>query len=168
MGEAVGDDAALTLLLQPVVADRGLRKAARRELHRLRSIGVQVPHIADQPLQTAATPRASEHVDVTEAWATDIDPTGSRALWLLGDRRLGGVWFAALLLNETRGVQELNLVDTTRKRYLRDFDANRGEAETWVSLLALSRWTSGPKTTATVRPPVSRRFAAVVSSVIVL
>jgi hypothetical protein len=37
-------------------------------------------------------------------------------------------------LNELRGFQELSLVETTRKRYLKDFDANRGTAGTWVSL----------------------------------
>ena len=77
---------------------------------------------------------AEASVEVSEAWATDIDPSGSRAVWLLGERRLGGVWFAAVLLNELRGFQELSLVDTTRKRYLRDFDENRGSAGTWVSL----------------------------------
>jgi hypothetical protein len=55
-------------------------------------------------------------------------------VWLLGERRLGGVWFAAVLLSELRGLQELSLVDTTRKRYLREFDENRGSAGTWVSL----------------------------------
>jgi hypothetical protein len=123
-------------LIDAVVADRSLRKAARRELHRLRSIGVQAPQIADQPAQAAAPQRTSEHVDVTEAWATDIDPSGSRALWLLGDRRLGGVWFSALLLNDSRGLQEMSLVDTTRKRFLKDFEDSRRGAGTWVSLPA--------------------------------
>jgi hypothetical protein len=122
-------------LIDSVVADRGLRKAARRELHRLRSIGVQAPQLAQPPAQApATTPRSSEHVEVTEAWATDIDPSGSRALWLLGERRLGGVWFAALLLNDTRGLQEMSLVDTTRKRFLKDFEDSRRGAGTWVSL----------------------------------
>jgi hypothetical protein len=119
-------------LVDLVVDDRALKKAARRELHRLRSMGIHV----EQPVAATAAPSsvAEASIAVSEAWATDIDPSGSRALWLLGDRRLGGVWFAALLLNETRGVQELNLVDTTRKRYLRDFVENRGTAGTWVSL----------------------------------
>jgi hypothetical protein len=73
-------------------------------------------------------------VPVSQAWATDIDPTGSRAIWLLGERPLGGVWFAAMLLSDQRGLVELNLVDTTRKRFLKDFDDSRREAGTWVSL----------------------------------
>ncbi len=115
-----------------IVSDRAVRKTARRELHRLRSIGVEAPPSAS-PL-AAATQAAARPLPISEAWATDIDPTGSRALWLLGERPLGGVWFAALLLNDLRGLPEMSLVDTTRKRFQRDFDAARGEAGSWVSL----------------------------------
>jgi len=120
-------------LVDLVIDDRAMKKAARRELHRLRSMGIHVP----QPVLVAGEPTppvAEAALEVSEAWATDIDPSGSRAVWLLGERRLGGVWFAAVLLNELRGFQELSLVDTTRKRYLRDFNENRGSAGTWVSL----------------------------------
>ena len=65
---------------------------------------------------------------VSQAWVTDIDASGSRALWLLGERPLGGVWFAALLLNDLRGVQDLSLIDTTHKRFLKELDQNRGAA----------------------------------------
>jgi hypothetical protein len=120
-------------LVELVSDDRALKKAARRELHRLRSMGIHVPPpIAATVERAPAGPEAT--IEVSEAWATDIDPSGSRAVWLLGERRLGGVWFAALLLNEVRGLQELSLVDTTRKRYRREFDENRGSAGTWVSL----------------------------------
>ena len=120
-------------LVDLVIDDRAMKKAARRELHRLRSMGIYVP----PPVRAAVEPTAAvseASIEVSEAWATDIDPSGSRAVWLLGERRLGGVWFAAVLLNELRGFQELSLVDTTRKRYLRDFNENRGTAGTWVSL----------------------------------
>jgi hypothetical protein len=119
-------------LVGDVVADRGLRKAARRELHRLRSMGVEAP--PSTLVAVEAVPARPSTIPVSEAWATDIDPTGSRALWLLGERPLGGAWFAALLLNDLRGLPEMNLVDTTRKRFQRDFDAARSEAGTWVSL----------------------------------
>jgi hypothetical protein len=120
-------------LVELVIDDRGLKKAARRELHRLRSMGI---HVAP-PIQATVEPAPGSTggpIDVAEAWATDIDPSGSRAVWMLGERRMGGVWFAALLLNELLGVQELNLVDTTRKRYLRDFEENRRNAGSWVRL----------------------------------
>jgi hypothetical protein len=116
-----------------VVEDRGLRKAARRELHRLRSIGIEPPA---RPVVSTAASDASRAATVAigEAWATDIDPTGSRALWLVGDRPLGGVWFSPLLLNDTRGLQEMSLVDTTRKRFLKDSEEARKGGGSWVEL----------------------------------
>jgi hypothetical protein len=127
-------------LIDLVVEDRAVRKAARRELHRLRSIGVQAPETA--PLSAAAGqdawPRAANApLPVSEAWATDIDPSGSRAVWLLGERPLGGVWFAALLLNDQRGLQDLSLIDTTRKRFLREFEASQRGGGIWVSVPGL-------------------------------
>ena len=120
-------------LVDLVVEDRGLRKSARRELHRLRSVGVQ----AKAPQLSRPTPEsqsAEVTIPVSQAWVTDIDPSGSRAVWLLGERRLGGVWFAALLSNDQRGIQDMNLVDTTRKRFLKELEQNRGAAGTWVTV----------------------------------
>jgi len=120
-------------LVDLVVQDRSLRKSARRELHRLRSVGVQVQ--TPQAEQSPETPVKTETIiPVSQAWVTDIDPSGSRALWLLGERRLGGVWFAALLQNDQRGLQDMNLVDTTRKRFLKELEQNRGAAGTWVTV----------------------------------
>jgi hypothetical protein len=117
-----------------VVDDRALRKSARRELHRLRSVGIEPPAAATS--STAAPPVESRPriLDVSEAWATDIDPTASRALWLVAERPLGGIWFAALLLNAMRGLLDLTLVETTRKRFQRDFAAAQAGAGTWIRL----------------------------------
>ena len=127
--------AEILALIDDVVQDRALRKTARRELHRLRSMGVEPPVVARsaqvEPTEGEARPRTLE---VTEAWATDIDPTGSRALWLLAERPLGGVWFSALLLNDQRGLQDMNLLDTTRKRFQRDFEESQRDAGVWVSV----------------------------------
>jgi hypothetical protein len=121
-------------LVESTVVDRTLRKAARRELHRLRSAGIDVPVAATaRPAPTTAV-RGEPRVRVSEAWATDIDPTGSRALWLLGDRPLGGAWFAALLVNDLKGLLELSLVDTTRKRFQRELEQQRRTPGTWVRL----------------------------------
>src|SRR5438105_2880614 len=94
--------AAEVLALADAVADdRGIRKAARRELHRLRSAGVALP---EAPVATAQAPRATQpEVVLAEAWVSDFDPSGSRVMWLLGERRLGGVWFSALVLNDIHG-----------------------------------------------------------------
>jgi hypothetical protein len=121
-------------LVEAVVDDRALRKVARRELHRLRSSGIQTQASAVVAPPPDAVARPEPTLEITEAWATDIDASGARALWVLGERPLGGVWFGALLLNDMRGLVDLNLVDTTRKRYLKDFEDNRGSAGKWVSL----------------------------------
>ncbi len=120
-------------LVDLVVEDRALRKSARRELHRLRSIGVQAPLVAPVAATPSAAP-ADTRVPIAQAWATDIDPTGLRAVWLLGERPLGGVWFAALLLNDLRGLQDMSLVDTTRKRFLKELEENRTAAGAWITL----------------------------------
>ena len=120
-------------LADVVIEDRTLRKVARRELHRLRSMGIEAPTGA-----TALTPAPEEHADhdlaVSEAWASDIDPSGARALWLLAERPLGGVWFAALLLNDLQGLQDVTLVDTTRKRFRAQFEERQRDGATWISL----------------------------------
>jgi len=118
--------------VEDVVEDRAARKAARRELHRLRSIGIEPPRPA-VPAAPPVTAPERRTFAITEAWGTDIDPTGARALWLVADRPLGGIWFAALLVNDQRGLQEMNLVDTTRKRFLRDFEEAR-RTGAWIML----------------------------------
>jgi hypothetical protein len=120
-------------LVELVVDDRALRKTARRELHRLRSMGVETPQPSRAPDAPSAV-RGEAHLAVSEAWATDIDPTGARALWLIGERPLGGIWFAALLINDLLGVQDISLVDTTRKRFQREFDQAKRGLGAWVSL----------------------------------
>jgi hypothetical protein len=119
-------------LVDLVVQDRSLRKSARRELHRLRSVGVRAQE--PQPSTPTESQPPETTIPVSQAWVTDIDSSGSRAVWLLGERPLGGVWFAALLLNDQRGLQDMNLVDTTRKRFLKELDQNRGAAGTWVTV----------------------------------
>lgn len=126
--------AELLALVEAVVEDRALRKLARRELHRLRSSGIEAP----QPVATSEQPvegRGShKQLDVSEAWASDIDPSGARALWLVAERPLGGIWFAALLLNDSQGLQDVTLLDTTRKRFRQQFEERQRDAATWVGL----------------------------------
>jgi hypothetical protein len=127
--------AEILALVDAVVDDRAVRKTARRELHRLRSMGIEPREVIAASAATAAPAEARSSVlPVSEAWATDVDPTGSRALWMVAERPLGGIWFAALLVNDQSGLQDMNLVDTTHKRFQREFDeARRGEG-VWVSL----------------------------------
>jgi hypothetical protein len=120
-------------LVDAVVGDRALRKAARRELHRLRSMGVEPSRPAVLQPQTAVAERPRT-LSVSEAWVTDIDPSGGRALWLVAEKPLGGVWFAALLLNDMTGLVELSLVDTTRKRFQAEFAQAQRQAGPWINL----------------------------------
>jgi hypothetical protein len=126
--------AEVLLQVESVVDDRALRKLARRELHRLRSMGIEPPPPVTPLTPPSQGPAAAPVLPVTEAWGTDIDPSGGRALWLVADRPLGGISFAALLVTDTRGVLELSLVETTRKRFQREFEVSRGGGGTWVSL----------------------------------
>ncbi|HET6316821.1 MAG TPA: hypothetical protein VFG86_10200 [Chloroflexota bacterium] len=122
-------------IVDSVVEDRTLRKAARRELHRLRSAGIQPPQTAPAPgVPSTPAPASEPSVPITQAWATDFDPTGARALWLLGDRPLGGAWFGALLFDELKGLLDVSLVDTTRKRFMRELEQRRLERGEWVQL----------------------------------
>jgi hypothetical protein len=125
-------------MIDAVVPDRGLRKAARRELHRLESIGIHAPEVLDLPpeeepeiLDLPAGPR----VRVSEAWGTEISPTGLRALWVLGEPPLGGASLAAMVLSEDDGLTEMSLVETTRKRYQRELEERRNDPRgTWVPI----------------------------------
>jgi hypothetical protein len=124
-------------LIDAVTPDRALRKAARRELHRLESAGIHAPAAIDlpRPAPAPAAPTERRGVRLREAWATDIDPSGSRAVWLLGEPPLGGAWLAAMVLNEDEGLTDLSLIDTTRKRYQRELDQQRRDPRaTWVAL----------------------------------
>jgi hypothetical protein len=123
-------------LIDQVISERALRKAARRELHRLESLGIHAPE-APPPTEAApsVTPSTGPQVALSEAWATDIDPAGSRAIWLMGEPPLGGAWLASMVLNDTEGLVDLSLIETTRKRYQREVDEQRRNVRSaWVSL----------------------------------
>jgi hypothetical protein len=116
-----------------VVDDRAVRKVARRELHRLRSIGIEPPAVPTPAAPPEPADSRSRIVEVTEARGTNIDASGARFLWLIAERPLGGIWFAAALLNDTRGLEDLSLLETTRKRMQREFES-ASAVGTWVNL----------------------------------
>ncbi|MBV9356279.1 MAG: hypothetical protein JO023_12220 [Chloroflexi bacterium] len=127
--------AEVLVVADAVLADRALRKQARRELHRLRAAGVPLPEASSIVTAPARSEPVGPEVDFTEAWATAIDSDGSRRLWLIGSRPLGGVWLVDLLLNDRSGMQDLQLVDTTRKRVQRELGELRRDARwSWTSL----------------------------------
>ena len=95
-------------------ADKELRKAARRALHRLQSVGVA----ATLPVPRAPEPvrPAVQQPRLAEVHATAPDGLGSRVLWLGFERPYGGVLSYALVLNDVVGVKDCAYEETTRRR----------------------------------------------------
>jgi hypothetical protein len=98
--------------------DREQRKAARRALHRLRSTGlaVTVP-IPAEPAQPASAP--FEAAPPTRALVTPADGIGSRLLFLLIERPLGGMTTFSLAINDVVGLKGIMIEETTRRRFER-------------------------------------------------
>jgi hypothetical protein len=109
-----------------------LRKEARRELHRLRALGLEVPA---PRLPPAPMPTAERLARVTEAWTTPTDGTGSRALWLLAERPLGGIYAIGMALNDQVGMRLCAVDESTRRRFEQNLQRRREESEVpWVRL----------------------------------
>lgn len=91
-----------------------LRKEARRELHRLRALGLDVPPPRPQPAAEASPARLARAV---EAWVSPSDGVGSRGLWLAAERPLGGIYAVGLILNDIVGMKACTVDETTRRRF---------------------------------------------------
>jgi hypothetical protein len=142
--------AALATLADPAAAasvaelaeqapDKARRKAARRALFRLRSLGVALPVLQRRASPTtSAQPRAIPY----RALASHIDGLGSRLLWIFADRPLGGAYWFTALLNDLAGLKDFGVRDTTRKRLAAEEAAARGRAGfTWVELpVSYAQW----------------------------
>jgi len=109
------------------------KKAARRELARLRSQGISVAiERADASgVSTPLQPRAIPY----RALASHVDGTGSRMLWLYADRPLGGAYLLSFVLNDLVGMKDFFVRDSTRKRLaLREAEAREQTSISWVDL----------------------------------
>lgn len=134
--EALGDlpetDAAVALeaLTHPQVG-RPVRDAARRSLHRLSSRGIRAE---TGPTVLGRLPRAHA-ATLYRAIASAYDGNGSRAIWLAGDRPLGGIYSIGLTLNDVEGLVDCSGRDTTRKRFAEQENAMRDrDPMAWVEL----------------------------------
>lgn len=96
-------------------APRELRKAARRELHRLRAVGIEAPR--PSAARPSPAPTAERPAALVEAWASSSDGVGSRALWATLERPFGGVYGVAMVLNDIVGMKDCTVEETTRKRF---------------------------------------------------
>jgi hypothetical protein len=107
------------------VAEDGLPKTARKTLrrahHRLRSQGLEVPQAAPEPT-LAKLPPVEEALD--QAIVAPLDPSGSRAVYLVASHPSGGARLFELLLDESRGVLECRVYSAGRgkiRRFLKEF-----------------------------------------------
>lgn len=131
-------DAAAGLILAALAAGTGggskeLRKEARRGLHRLEALGIEVSRA--RPTPAAVLPVLEQPAVLQEARATVADGVGSRALWLRADRPRGGVYALALVVNDIVGMKAASIDETTRKRAVEQFDNWRQRTKTgWIEL----------------------------------
>ena len=115
-----------------VGGSKELRKEARRGIHRLRALGldVAVPLTSSQPQVLTG-----RQVELAEAWACAPDGVGSRALWLAAERPFGGIYAVAMVLNDVVGMKACSVEETTRKRFNQRFVSWREESGlSWVEL----------------------------------
>ncbi len=96
------------------------RKTLRRIHHRLRSRGLEVP--AEEPAAVVATlPPVEESID--HALVSSLDPRGTQAVYLVEAHPAGGARIFEVMLDEERGVVELEVYSASRgktRRFLRD------------------------------------------------
>lgn len=115
------------LEIEATTPDKALRREIRRALHRLEQRGAW-HRPQEAPPSTSALLGASG--DEPEAWVSEIDPGGTRLLWIA--RRIGdGVASLSAVVNDVTGVQEINAGETRRKAIRdahRSLTANTGLA----------------------------------------
>ena len=110
-----GESASALSRIAAAAPHAGIRKAARRALHRLASKGV-VPAIPEAAASEARLPKATP---VYKAIASPIDGAGNRGIWFAFDRG-GELDVVSLLLSDEQGVKDA---------FVRDFSVDRFDRE---------------------------------------
>ena len=129
--EALPEPLALALLEGSVLAgspalaealagsgNKGLAKAAKKALYRLRSRGVEVAAPARPSASEASRPTVAGP-EPLPALLTSIDGTGERVLEIARPLRGGGVEAIQFLYSDEQGVQRLQVVELSRGEYRR-------------------------------------------------
>lgn len=101
--------AAALAAVADLVADRGLRKTARRALHELRRRGIVPP---PRPTRAAVHPVPMP----IEGLVSAFDGRGDRLVWLLRPLPEGRTLLVAARLHEPGGLQELDTTEVSRKQ----------------------------------------------------
>ncbi|MGH7318830.1 MAG: hypothetical protein ACRELA_04275 [Candidatus Rokuibacteriota bacterium] len=104
-------EAAATLAAAEATArTKATRTALRRALYRLRQAGVMPP--TPSPSPRPPTPRWA----LGQAWASAIDGTGSRGVWLVLENPLGERTLLSAILNDGAGVLDFTSRSVGKKR----------------------------------------------------
>jgi hypothetical protein len=110
---ATPEAAALLVQIAATTEAKGLQKAARRALYRLKTMGVDTESVPSRE------PRKSvlevPKLPVVAALASQIDFDGNRALYIARRRPFSGLVFVSLIIHDRRGVIECNAFPVTKK-----------------------------------------------------
>jgi len=93
------------------------RKALRKAVHRLRSRGVALPERDKSERVVARLPDIAD--DFEEAFASALDPRGSRLVYLVASIPGGGARLFEVLLDERRGIVDFQVYSAGRSRIRR-------------------------------------------------
>ncbi len=108
---------------------KALRKVAKRIRYRLRSAGVALPEQSLRPPPPTAAWR------LTEAWASPVDGTGSRAFWLVAEGPYGQWLRLSVVLNDQVGILDAVGGPIAKKRIAEEFQHLQTHGELrWISL----------------------------------
>jgi hypothetical protein len=114
-------------------ATKPVRTAARRALYRLRQAGVDRPVAVSSP-----TPR---RIALGDAWASAIDGTGGRGLWLTLAGPYGESTLLAAVLSDEIGLLDFSTGAMPKKRIDEQLRAVQAESPLpWVSVPASWAW----------------------------
>ena len=109
--------------------EKSLRKVAGRMRYRLKSAGVALP-------ERPPSPRSPAPVwTLKESWASPVDGTGSRALWLLAEGPYGQWLRLSLVLNDQLGILDTVGGPIAKKRIAGELEHLQSSRERpWISL----------------------------------
>src|SRR5918999_1389542 len=110
---ATPEAAALLVQIAATTEAKGLQKAARRALYRLKTMGVDTESVPSRE------PRKSvlevPKLPVVAALASQIDFDGNRALYIARRRPFSGLVLVSLIIHDRRGVVDCNAFPVTKK-----------------------------------------------------
>jgi hypothetical protein len=128
-GLPTADTAATLAAAEPRAPGKEARTAIRRALYRLRQVGI-TPPAAPAPVRSAPAPPAPR-----TAWASAVDGTGSRGVWVVLEGGLGERVLLSAIVNDTVGLLDFAGGGIAKKRLDERLDALRRDSPLpWVEV----------------------------------